>query len=563
MPVIQPIMSLVFIDSTVADYQQLLEGLLPGTEAILLDPQRDGVAQITEVLAQRQSISSVHIVSHGSPGSLQLGATSLNGGSVDRYQSQLQQWRSAFTADADILLYGCDVASDASGQEFVRSLSQLTGADVAASDDLTGSAKRGGDWELEVKTGTIEAPIAFSTEVIANYQSILPGIAGLKGEYFQSASPGEFTTLKLTRTDTAVNFNWGSGSPDPLLPKDLFAVRWTGKIEAATTGSYAFRATSDDGVRLWVNNNLLINAWNDHAPTSYTNSIFLTAGQQYNIKMEYYENIGGAFASLEWIPPSPGSFQPISSTELVVNVDIAATGNLSVTGAAAEGGRLIAALTNVVDADGPTSTAYRWQEDISGTWTNIASANTDTLSIPGDQSYVGKSVRVVATTTDPLFGRTTFTSETKVIANVKDDSDFNGDGQADILLANAGGGWSGIWTMNGTTPVGWTPLPNTYGALPMGAGDFNGDGKDDILLANAAGGWSGIWTMDGTTPVGWTPLPNTYGALPMGAGDFNGDGKDDILLANAAGGWSGIWTMDGTTPVGWTPLPNTYGALPV
>ncbi|XPM55095.2 MAG: DUF4347 domain-containing protein [Leptolyngbya sp. IPPAS B-1204] len=69
------------------------------------------------------------------------------------YDAELQAWSKALTADADILLYGCNVAENASGKTFVNSLSQLTGADVAASDDLTGL---GGDWELEYSTGTIE-----------------------------------------------------------------------------------------------------------------------------------------------------------------------------------------------------------------------------------------------------------------------------------------------------------------------------------------------------------------------------------------------------------------------
>ena len=138
-----------------------------------------------------------------------------------------------------------------------------------------------------------------------------------------------------------------------------------------------------------------------------------------------------------------------------------------------------------------------------------------------------------------------------------------GDGQPDILLGNAAQGWSGIWTMKGTSVSGWVPLPYANGALPVGVGDFNGDGQDDIILANAAQGWSGIWTMNSTNPVAWTPLPYASGALPVGVGDFSGDGQDDIILANAAQGWSGIWTMNGTNPVGWTPLPYANGALPV
>ena len=82
-------------------------------------------------------------------------------------------------------------------------------------------------------------------------------------------------------------------------------------------------------------------------------------------------------------------------------------------------------------------------------------------------------------------------------------------------------------------------------------------------MVNAAQGWSGIWTMNGTTPVSWATLPYASGAMPAGAGDFNGDGQADILMANPSQGWSGIWTMNGTTPVGWASLPYAAGAVPV
>ncbi len=109
-----------------------------------------------------------------------------------------------------------------------------------------------------------------------------------------------------------------------------------------------------------------------------------------------------------------------SAAQTIANVDDAASGTLAVTGTAAEGGSLVAALTAVSDADGSTTTAYQWQEDIAGTWTDISGKNTATLAVPSDQSYVGKSVHVVASTTDALGGTTAFTSTAQTIANVDD-----------------------------------------------------------------------------------------------------------------------------------------------
>ncbi|MGL5065198.1 MAG: DUF4347 domain-containing protein, partial [Microcoleus sp.] len=164
---------LVFIDSTVKNYHNLIAGVKPGTEVIVLDAARDGVEQITEALASRNNIDSVHIVSHGSSGNLNLGAARLNSETINSYASQLQNWSNSLSTGADILVYGCDTAAGETGAQFIQTLSDLTGADIAASTDLTGSSVLGGDWDLEKLTGSIESPIAFQADAIADYQSVL------------------------------------------------------------------------------------------------------------------------------------------------------------------------------------------------------------------------------------------------------------------------------------------------------------------------------------------------------------------------------------------------------
>ncbi|MBF2026124.1 MAG: DUF4347 domain-containing protein [Oscillatoriales cyanobacterium C42_A2020_001] len=160
----------VFIDSAIADTQALLAGMSANAEVVLLDASRDGIAQISDFLAQRSNISALHIVSHGSAGNLLLGNASLNVNTLHSYATSLQGWTKSFTTGADILLYGCDVAAGDLGTGFVQSLGFLTGADIAASNDLTGSSALGGDWELEVNTGAIAANLAFRAEAIATYQ---------------------------------------------------------------------------------------------------------------------------------------------------------------------------------------------------------------------------------------------------------------------------------------------------------------------------------------------------------------------------------------------------------
>src|SRR4028118_304548 len=112
--------TIVFIDAAVADYQTLLDQVKLGVEAIVIDSHRDGVEQISEVLANRTNIDSIHLVSHGEPGSLQLGKTTLSVDNLEAYGEQLQQWRRALTIDADILIYGCNVAAASYACQKVR-----------------------------------------------------------------------------------------------------------------------------------------------------------------------------------------------------------------------------------------------------------------------------------------------------------------------------------------------------------------------------------------------------------------------------------------------------------
>ncbi|RUS98504.1 hypothetical protein DSM106972_081330 [Dulcicalothrix desertica PCC 7102] len=165
--------SLLFIDASVSNYESLLVGLLPLTEVHVLNAAQDAIAQITDVLSGRQGISSLQIISHGNVGSLDFASGSLNTNNIRSYTSELQTWGKALTADADILLYGCNVATGEAGANFVQYLSLLTGADIAASNDLTGSSSKGGNWVLEATTGLIEPSSVLEAQAMAAYESIL------------------------------------------------------------------------------------------------------------------------------------------------------------------------------------------------------------------------------------------------------------------------------------------------------------------------------------------------------------------------------------------------------
>ncbi|MEX0270185.1 DUF4347 domain-containing protein [Leptolyngbyaceae cyanobacterium UHCC 1019] len=164
---------IAFVDTGLSDYQTLVDGLAPNTAVYLLNPAGDELSQISQVLAGYSNLASVSVFSHGSNGALQLGNTSLNSANLIDYAGILQSWSRFLTEDADLLFYGCDLAADATGQNFVSQIAALTGADVAASSDLTGSSALGGDWELEFATGSIETSEFLSDWAQAAYQNVL------------------------------------------------------------------------------------------------------------------------------------------------------------------------------------------------------------------------------------------------------------------------------------------------------------------------------------------------------------------------------------------------------
>jgi glucose/arabinose dehydrogenase len=536
----QPATELVFIDTSLESYRRLAASATIGAEVILLDGQRDGISQITEALADRQNIEAIHLISHGSAGALQLGSSHFS--DLGQYQTQLQSWQQSLSADADILIYGCDVAATAAGQDFIQQISQLTGADVAASTNLTGNAAKGGDWILETTTGTIDHDLALSQSLQSSYDGIFAGFTynnfsnstgittngnaskpgttlqltpdsntqagsafydtafqldanssfstqfqfrlggvngttgadgftfvlqndsrgtsaigasgggvgyqginnslaiefdtykngnndpndnhlsllrngnvftavkdvitpldlnsgapinawidydgatdqlnvylsttttkpttatltqtidlvgtlgtkayfgftggtgglrnlqeiqnwtlnttatpivptgggtngtgtGLRGEYFDNI---DFTNSKVVRTDGVVDFNWANGSPDLAIANDTFSVRWTGQIQPKFGEEYTFYTTSDDGVRLKINGQTVVDRFVNQASTTATGKITLAANQKYDIVMEYFENTGRANAQLEWSSTSQAR-QVVAATQL-------------------------------------------------------------------------------------------------------------------------------------------------------------------------------------------------------------------------------------------------------
>ncbi len=164
----------IFVDPTVPNYQELLAGMDPNAEIIMLDAGKDGVQQIADSLAGRTGVDAIHLISHGNAGELQLGTSHLTQESMtDRYASELAVIKGSLSEEADLLIYGCNFAEGEQGGRAATTLADLTGTDVSASVDLTGTASKGGDWDLEFKVGQIETSLAVGQAAQENWAAIL------------------------------------------------------------------------------------------------------------------------------------------------------------------------------------------------------------------------------------------------------------------------------------------------------------------------------------------------------------------------------------------------------
>ena len=162
--------TLVFVDARTPNREELIEDIRSqqstqrDIQIVVLDRDQDGIKAIGDVLQQKGEVGALHIIGHGSNGKLELGSTRLDFDTLLDNAVSIKRWSDALTQDADILIYGCDVAQTAADQGLVDALARLTGADVGASTDPTGSAALGGDWDLEYLTGEIEEPLIISVD---------------------------------------------------------------------------------------------------------------------------------------------------------------------------------------------------------------------------------------------------------------------------------------------------------------------------------------------------------------------------------------------------------------
>jgi VCBS repeat-containing protein len=249
---------IAFVDGSLADLDTLIAGLPENVTVVILDPQRDGVGQIAQYLTGMRGVEAIHLVSHGNAGNLQLGTAQLNANTIaGEFADELAAIGAALSVNADIMVYGCDFAAGDEGAAAVAALAAATGADVAASDDTTGAAVLGGDWDLEASVGEIGANGIEALDYSGALAATNTGAWTIAGSTATNTTSGITTTV--TFTPNSANSAFGSvanatfntiaafangADGDPSLS---FAYTWDTSPEAAT-GIPQPQATTDGGL---------------------------------------------------------------------------------------------------------------------------------------------------------------------------------------------------------------------------------------------------------------------------------------------------------------------------
>jgi len=442
--------SLLFIDRSVRDYQTLIDAANPDIELHLLNANQDAIAQITQVLSGRSNIASLHIVSHGEVGQVEFGNSVLNASTISTYSAQLQSWSTALTQNADILLYGCDIAQGETGQALVQMLSQLTRADVAASTDVTGKA---GNWTLEFHQGAIAATLPFNANALSAYQYNLYGIDfdnnGTRDLVLYNYQTGQAQLQLMNGTTTLNTINLGSGGPG-------WQVSGVGDFDGNGYTDLVWQNRGTGDVGLWLMNG-----------TGLAGTIALP-------------NVG---AGSDWQIVGVKDFNGNGTPDLLWRSNAAAT-------------------TALWLMNGTTVAGYQILPSLSSSWgmSGIADINNDgsndilwrNRQTGENQFWVMNGINYASTIALPSIPLNWVPQEL---------GDWNNDGMTDIFWRDSTTGQAKIWTLNNGSFASSVnvALPGNASWTIVGSRDFDGNGTPDLIVRNYLSGENAFWMMSGST----------------------------------------------------------------
>ncbi|MEX8522490.1 MAG: cadherin-like domain-containing protein [Leptothrix ochracea] len=539
---------LAIIDASIANSAGLIASFGAGVDVLILNPAQDALTQINAALQSYANLSAIDIFSHGAAGQLTLGSTvidslSLSGGAQAQTFSTMG---SHLAPGGALMFYACDMAAGSTGQAFVNQLAQTSGAAVAASTDLTGSAAQGGNWVLEASSGASNV----SALAAVGWQGTL---AHLATATWTPPVLVDLTALGATVPVGLALADLNADNKPDLVVLDqaagqvvVMANNGAGGFNPATATAYPVTMLGSQSISLGDVNG-------DGLPDIVTTD---TSNSQVSVLL----NAGGATFGLAKAFPVAGAM-PYGLALADLNGD----GALDIVTADADTGDTVSVLLNDKTGNFPVPVGY-----------SVAPAGSKVFHSPkavvvADVNGDGKLDLITANNASgdvsvlPGTGLGTFgvaqTYTVGVFPLGVAVADLNGDTFPDIVTANSGS--NAVSILMNDKVGGFAPAQSVaVGFNPMSVKlvDVNGDGAIDIVSVDQLSNQVSILTNNGTGGFGTATAQVVAGVSPgaLATADLNGDGRPDLVTVDAGSAGVSVFLNAG---LGANTAPAQTGAL--
>src|SRR3569623_1856863 len=514
----------VFVDTSVGNYQTLIDGVRPGVEINLIDAGHSGLTELSEWAETHSCYDAIYILSHGSQGQVHLGTDTLTRTDLSSatVRLELSTIGHALSSDGDLLLYGCDVAVGSDGQRFIEELGAATGADVAASTEATGAADKGGNWILERQQGQIDTASPFDAQAVQSYSNLLATFD------FESGASGDGTkvaqqtigsdTIVVTATDnnkavqTGDNNLWSGGYANEsgiVLATGSGGISYETKVTITVAGGKIFDLSSFTLIDIAGENRNLVVTTNKGSQT-----------------------IAAGYSSLSWaVSLSNSIYNGITYAELTTSSGTPAPANnfawgidnIVLNNISAAGPTVTDAKISITSSGSGTGGAYKIGDTVTAQWNNSASGdnNAGITGVTADFSAFGGGSAVAATNSSG-----TWTASYTIVSGAIDGTNKN---ISITAIDNAGNTTTTADTTNAT-------LDNVAPTV-----------SDGNISISGASGNGGAFKVGDTGTATWNNTAggdNNSDTISSGTVDFSQFGGGGAVAAtNSSGTWTATYTI--------------------
>lgn len=509
-----PNQQIAFVLNNVTDYQTLVAGIPEGTTVYILDAGGDVLTQMSTITAAYSNLDAIHLLSHGSSGTIDLGLLSLTEANLNDYSDILAQIGTSLSETGDILLYGCNIADGVTGVDFIGKLAKLTESDIAASDDATGISNLGGNWTLETTVGNINAlPLTY-----LNYNNILAAgtVTFTSNPNTATATDGiggstDISGIVLQITSN-LGINWTYESP--YSAGNVITVGYNPSIAQ----SLITIKSSDVNTNFWFKSLFIVDSGGTPVKIEGFDNSFSTGFVNLDTTLNGYENTfnnSSGLTSSNFNNVDEVRITPQSGSEMWIGIN-----NIQIDNAVVPGPTVTDANISISGATG-TGGVFKIGDTITATWNNTAGGdnNTGVSGVTVDFSAFGGGAAVVASNSSE-----TWSATYTIVAGAIDGTNKN------VSIAATNG------SITTTADTSNATIDNIAPTV-----------TDAKISLSGASGTAGAFKIGDTITATWNNTvggDNNSDTISSATVDFSAFGGGAAVVAsNSSGTWSATYTI--------------------